>query len=224
MNEYLTLQLIFLVKLAAAGLCGAVIGYERKNRLKEAGIRTHMLVAIGSALIMLISQYGFVDLIKANGYNFDPARIAAQIVTGIGFLGAGTIFVKKQSINGLTTAAGIWATAGIGMAMAAGMYIAGAIATVLVFIVQVLLHRNFKMLKLPLTKQVAIRADCKSNAIAYIRKKFDEYKIEIVELKADKAENGLMDIELYLKMPAGFKVSTLLDMLTDNDDIKLIEY
>ncbi len=224
MNEYLTLQLIFLVKLAAAGLCGAVIGYERKNRLKEAGIRTHMLVAIGSALIMLISQYGFVDLIKANGYNFDPARIAAQIVTGIGFLGAGTIFVKKQSINGLTTAAGIWATAGIGMAMAAGMYIAGAIATVLVFIVQVLLHRNFKMLKLPMTKQVIIKADCNGSAIAYIRKKFDEYKIEIVELKADKAENGLMDIELYLKMPAGFKVSTLLDMLTDNDDIKLIEY
>ncbi len=224
MNEYLTAQFIYLLKLAAAGLCGAVIGYERKNRLKEAGIRTHMLVAIGSALIMLISQYGFVDLIKANGYNFDPARIAAQIVTGIGFLGAGMIFVKKQSINGLTTAAGIWATAGIGMAMGAGMYIAGAIATVFVFVVQVLFHRDFKMLKLPMTKQLIIKADCNSDAVAYIRKKFDEYKIEIVELKADKAENGMMDIELYLKIPAGFKVSTLLDMLTDNADIKLIEY
>lgn len=224
MNEYLTLQLLFLMKLAAAGLCGAVIGYERKNRLKEAGIRTHMLVAIGSALIMLISQYGAAELARANGYNFDPTRIAAQIVTGIGFLGAGTIFVKKQSINGLTTAAGIWATAGIGMAMGAGMYIAGAAATFFVFVVQVLFHRDFKILKLPLTKQIVIRADCNSNVIAYIRKKFDEYNIEIVELKADKAENGIMDIELYLKIPAGFKVSILLDMLTDNDDIKLIEY
>lgn len=224
MNEYLTVQLIFLLRLAASGLCGAAIGYERKNRLKEAGIRTHMLVALGSALIMIISQYGAAELVKANGYNYDPSRIAAQIVTGIGFLGAGMIFVKKQMINGLTTAAGVWATAAIGMAMGAGMYIAGIVATVFVFIIQTMLHRDFKILKLPITKQVIIRAECNNNTIAYITKKLEEHNIEIIDLIADKIEHGMINLELYLKLPTGFKVSMLLDMLTENNEIKWIEY
>ena len=106
------------LRLLLAGVLGAIIGLDREYRAKEAGFRTHFLVSLGSALFMVISQYGFEEVAEANGANYDGARVAAQIVSGIGFLGAGTIIFHKQFIRGLTTAAGMWATAGIGMAVA----------------------------------------------------------------------------------------------------------
>lgn len=122
------------LRLFVAGMLGAIIGLDREYRAKEAGFRTHFLVSLGSALFMVISQYGFGAVIAAEGANYDGARVAAQIVSGIGFLGAGTIIFHKQFIRGLTTAAGLWATAGIGMAVGGGMYFIGVAATVLVLI------------------------------------------------------------------------------------------
>lgn len=122
------------LRLLVAGVLGAIIGLDREYRAKEAGFRTHFLVSLGSALFMIISQYGFEEVTKANGANYDGARVAAQIVSGIGFLGAGTIIFHKQFIRGLTTAAGLWATAGIGMAVGGGMYFIGVAATILVLI------------------------------------------------------------------------------------------
>ena len=114
-------------RLALAAALGMVIGLERTYRAKTAGIRTHFLVALGSALFMIVSRYGF----DGTG---DPGRVAAQIVSGIGFLGAGTIIMQKQVVHGLTTAAGMWVAAGIGMASAAGLYAIAVIATVLALI------------------------------------------------------------------------------------------
>lgn len=122
------------LRLLVAGMLGAVIGLDREYRAKEAGFRTHFLVSLGSALFMVVSQYGFKEIVEANGANYDGARVAAQIVSGIGFLGAGTIIFHKQFIRGLTTAAGMWATAGIGMAVGGGMYFIGIAATILVLI------------------------------------------------------------------------------------------
>ena len=99
-----------------------VIGLDREYRAKEAGYRTHFLVSLGSALIMIVSQYGFQQIIQESSVSLDPSRVAAQVVSGIGFIGAGTIIIQKQFVRGLTTAAGIWATAGIGLAIGAGMY------------------------------------------------------------------------------------------------------
>lgn len=124
----------FSLRLFVAGTMGVLIGLEREYRAKEAGYRTHFLVALGSALIMIVSQYGFMDVLKADLVRLDPSRVAAQVVTGIGFIGAGTIILQKQVVRGLTTAAGIWATSGIGLAVGAGMYGIGIVATVLVLI------------------------------------------------------------------------------------------
>ena len=125
----------FIIRLCVAGLLGAGIGIERELRAKEAGIRTHFLVALGSSLMMIVSQHGFGDLMPVIGYGrFDPSRVAAQIVSGIGFLGAGMIIFRKESVQGLTTAAGLWVAAGIGMAIGGGMYILGMTATVLALI------------------------------------------------------------------------------------------
>ena len=120
------------LRLLLAGILGAVIGLDREYRAKEAGFRTHFLVSLGSALFMIISQYGFAEILHNDPtIKLDPSRVAAQIVSGIGFLGAGTIIFQKQFVRGLTTAAGLWATAGIGMAIGGGLYGLGVAATLL---------------------------------------------------------------------------------------------
>ena len=128
----------FMLRLAVAGLLGAAIGFEREYRAKEAGTRTHFLVAVGSCLIMIVSQWGFQDILKMSlpgaEVRFDVSRVAAQIVSGIGFIGAGTIMMQKQVVHGLTTAAGLWAVAGIGMAIGGGLYMLGVAATVFALI------------------------------------------------------------------------------------------
>ncbi len=115
----LSTELDWLLRILVAALCGTAIGYERATQRKSAGIRTHMVVAVASALFMLVSKYGFFDLLSLHDISLDPSRIAAQIVTGISFIGAGTILVRREQISGLTTAAGVWATAAIGMAVGA---------------------------------------------------------------------------------------------------------
>ena len=131
-----------ILRIFLAGICGFVIGYERKTRSKEAGVRTHTIVAMGSALMMVVSKYAFADIA-----DFDGARVAAQIVSGIGFVGAGIIIYRRDVLHGVTTAAGVWATAGIGMALGAGMYIIGICSTLLLVGFQLLLHVPFRILK-----------------------------------------------------------------------------
>lgn len=121
----------YTLRLVLAAFCGALVGFERKRRHKDAGIRTHVMVAVGAALFTILSEFAF--------YNAD--RIAANIVTGVGFLGAGVIFFRGRSVTGLTTAAGIWTVAGIGMACGSGMYALAMVATMLVVILQFLMHR-----------------------------------------------------------------------------------
>lgn len=139
MTEFLnSISWEHLLRLLMAGVLGAAVGLEREYRAKEAGYRTHFLVCVGSALLMLVSKYGFEDILgsydgSAN-LRLDPARIAAQVVTGIGFIGAGTIILRKHVVRGLTTAAGIWAVSGVGLAIGAGMYQIGLVSTALILI------------------------------------------------------------------------------------------
>ena len=139
-------NLDFVIRILVACLCAFVLGVERSRRFKEAGVRTHMIVCAGAALIMIVSKYGFADLTSASKemYNgtrgADPARLAAQVVSGVGFLGAGMIFKNGGSVTGLTTAAGIWAAAGIGLAIGSGMYVVGILVTVAIASIQMLMH------------------------------------------------------------------------------------
>ncbi|PQZ57090.1 MULTISPECIES: MgtC/SapB family protein [Bacillus] len=141
----MSLDIDFIIRIGVAGLLGAMIGIEREIRSKEAGLKTHFLVAVGSALIMVVSKYAFSDIVFEDHMSLDPSRIAAQVVSGVGFLGAGTIIIQKQAVKGLTTAAGLWATAGIGLAIGAGMYVVGVGATILVLIGLEIVSRIFKV-------------------------------------------------------------------------------
>lgn len=137
-------QFPMILRIVIACICGAAIGYERSIRQKDAGIRTHIIVALGAALMMIVSKYGFFDVVIHDSVQVDASRIASTITTGISFLGAGVIFVRNASIKGLTTAAGIWATAGVGIAIGSGMYLIGIIATILMIIIQILLHKYLR--------------------------------------------------------------------------------
>ena len=123
----------FILRIFAAGLLGGLIGFEREFRAKEAGVRTHFIVALGSALFMIISQFAFTG-------QFDHARVAAQVVSGIGFIGAGVIIFQKNAVRGVTTAAGLWVAAAIGLACGAGMYPVSVAATVMTIIVLETMH------------------------------------------------------------------------------------
>ena len=131
------MELEFILRIFIASLLGGAIGLEREYREKAAGFRTHFLVALGSALFMIISVYGFEGVLTGDfnaPIRLDVSRIAAQVVTGIGFIGAGTIIFQKNAIRGLTTAAGVWVTAAIGMACGGGMYVLAAASTALVLV------------------------------------------------------------------------------------------
>lgn len=135
--QYLPIQVIWGLQMLLTLILGFAIGFERKMRFKEAGVRTHTIVCVGACIYMLVSKYGFEGA--------DTARVAAQIVSGIGFIGAGMIFYHKQVVHGLTTAAGIWATAAIGMAVGSGLFIIAIISTVIIITIQCVMHLNVKI-------------------------------------------------------------------------------
>lgn len=210
-------------RILIAAICGALIGYERNNRLKEAGIRTHLIVALAAALIMVVSKYGFGDVIGSPGIALDPSRIAAQIVTGVGFLGAGMIFVRNQSISGLTTAAGVWATAGIGMAVGAGLYGLGIGVSLLIIAAQMVLHRNFAWLHFPIGEQISLEMDAVGDGVSSIREKLLSHGIHILSLKAQHLDNGRMALDIFVKLPKDYNRTELMSLLSDNPHIKSLD-
>ncbi|MDE6441700.1 MAG: MgtC/SapB family protein [Clostridia bacterium] len=132
----------YLLRIILAVALGFMMGFERQIRLKVGGIRTHAVVAAGACILMIVSKYGFSD-----SADFDAARIASQVVSGISFLGAGMIMYRQQSVHGLTSAAGIWLTAAIGMAVGAGMYFVSLGATAIVIAVQFIFHIPLNIFK-----------------------------------------------------------------------------
>ncbi|NKF20856.1 MgtC/SapB family protein [Solimonas marina] len=135
----MSFEMELVLRLLLAALLGSLIGFERERLSWAAGLRTHMLVCVGSALIMIVSAHGFEEVRNADHVSYDPSRMASLVVSGIGFLGAGSILLRGEVIRGLTTAASLWATAALGLAAGAGMYVEAAAATLIVlFILAVL--------------------------------------------------------------------------------------
>ncbi len=188
-------QYELLIRIIVAGILGMAIGFERKNRNKMAGVRTHAIVAFGAALMMIVSKYGFGDV-----PDFDAARVAAQIVSGIGFLGAGIIFVKDNtSVSGLTTAAGIWATAGIGMCAGSGMYFIAISGGILLVVLQELLHR------IGFLSHEAYRANVKLTmkskcSIHDLEEYITEKQVEIVSMRVNRSGSEKIDTKIEMEL------------------------
>ena len=186
------LNMDFVLRLLVAGILGAIIGLDREYRAKEAGYRTHFLVSLGSALIMIVSQYGFQEIIKENSVSLDPSRVAAQVVSGIGFIGAGAIIFHRQIVRGLTTAASLWAIAGVGMATGAGMYGVAAAATVLTLVGLEVLNLIFGGLGAHRTALVfsAVEREAIQEALELLRTR--GYGIVSYELESERTASGII--------------------------------
>ncbi len=221
----LTAQLILIFRILLAGICGAIIGIERKNRSKEAGIRTHFVVACGAALIMVISKYAFFDMIEiaenmGTEVRLDPSRIASTIASGIGFLGAGMIFVHKNTITGLTTAAGIWTTSGVGMAIGAGMYVIGIASTVIIVIAQIVLHMNFRLISPPKIKLVTIEGVTEEKYLDCLTKMFSEKGMHISEVSVERMQENERRYKFSLEMNDDYNEDDVISMINYKTTIK----
>ena len=201
------LNVDFMLRLLVAGILGAIIGLDREYRAKEAGYRTHFLVSLGSALIMIVSQYGFQEIIKENSVTLDPSRVAAQVVSGIGFIGAGTIILQKQIVRGLTTAAGIWATAAIGLAVGAGMYAIGIATTVLTLIGLELLSYIFKSVGMK-SSMIAFSTNNK-DTLKQIADRFNSKDYMIVSYEMQTLHPGEME---------SYQVTMVIKSKRNNDE------
>lgn len=195
-------DLEFIARIILASICGLLIGYERQNRSKAAGVRTHCLVACASALMMILSKYAYLDVMEMYGdlMKIDPSRIASGVVSGIGFLGAGTILTHKQTVAGLTTAAGLWATAGVGMAIGSGMYVVGVASAVIVLLIQVILHLN-RHGKQIMEEHKESSADAESN-LKHLVEVLEECGIQILETECvggEQDEDKIYDVKASIK-------------------------
>ena len=218
----MTMTTEFILRLFLAGIMGAIIGLDREYRAKEAGYRTHFLVSLGSALIMIVSQHGFSEILDTPNVNLDPSRIASQVVTGIGFIGAGTIILHKQIVRGLTTAAGIWATSGIGLAIGAGMYALGISATILTLIGLEVLSFFFKKVGMK-SSVVELTADNKET-LNQLAKKFNSKDFLIVSFQMDEKMVGEVisyHVTMVIKSKKNNNEGMLLAQLQDFTDVTI---
>lgn len=224
--EIITTEYIeFFVRILISAVCGFAIGYERKNRGKGAGIRTHMIVGIASALMMIISKYGFSDLIDYPGSrDADPARIAAQVISGVGFLGAGMIYVQKQSVKGLTTAAGIWATSGVGLAIGAGMYFIGIASAIFIILMQIILHKNYKILQMPNEEQLSATLVNSPESIDGFEALLSEFDIKIIDINFQKNDGGYITLDFTANVPHEINVMELTKTALNSENVKALKF
>ena len=221
MPDQIWITLEYMLRIILSALCGAAIGYERENRGKGAGIRTHIIVAIASSLMMIVSKYGFNDLLSGDYFRLDPSRVAAQIVSGVGFLGAGMIFIQKRLVTGLTTAAGIWATSGIGMAVGSGMYAVGISTSLVILTVQVLLHRNLKFLQQSGEQKIFLSLADSDAAVSYMKDCAERLHIRITGMKCKRTEDAVLEVELTVVLPQNLDFLKLLEC--DRQFVKSID-
>lgn len=207
-------NLELLLRIFVAMILGMLIGNERKNRMKSAGMRTHALVALGSALMMVVSKYGFSDTVQGDG-----ARLAAQVVSGVGFLGAGMIFVRHNLVSGLTTAAGVWTTAGIGLTLGAGMYTIGIISALMLLVMQNLSHRIPFFSTVAASGMIRITVQKKPNAVKEIETLLKDLGIEIQNIQIQKSEKNKIKLELDVIYPKTLDKSVLFSTLAESDDV-----
>ena len=217
------------VRIAAALLCGLIVGLERERLERAAGIRTHALVAVGAALITIISAFGFSDVItpERTAYiRMDPSRVAAQIVSGIGFLGAGVIIFRTNTITGLTTAASVWTVAGIGMACGGAMFWAAGIATAAVLFLQIAVRPlEYRLFAHHHPHTLAIRLSPAPGRVAAVEQVVERSRIPLRGLRLRPGQEGEdARLEVALGTAPESALLALLERLGALDGVRSISY
>ena len=216
-------------RLFIAALLGGLIGFERERLSWFAGLRTHMLVCVGASLIMIVSQYGFGNVINGESVILDPSRVAAQVVSGIGFLGAGTILFWKNMIRGLTTAASLWVVAAVGLAVGSGLYMASISTTILILLILAGLK--------PLEKRFSFRKQqITGGTIKFLTKSGTFSSSSIIDVFANAnisfmltslkivGSNGKEEVQLVFESTSQNNLLKLADMIKKMPGIESVEF
>lgn len=217
------MEIICLYRLLISGVCGGIIGYERQSRRKIAGLRTHVIVAISSALMILLSKYGFQDVV-GQYVNVDPSRVASGVVTAIGFLGSGMIFMRNNNVSGLTTSAGMWATVGVGMAVGAGMYLLGFSATVIVLLVELFLGRR-GILSGKGMEMRQITVEYKNNlsertyTVSELKREIESRGGKVKGVTVKKKEDGGMKVLFQAEAVSGWDLMDFIENVTSRSEV-----
>ena len=211
------------IRLILSTILGGIIGIERERRNQPAGLRTHIILCVGSTLMMLVSIYVASEI--GNPENSDPGRIAAQVVSGIGFLGAGAILRFGVSIKGLTTAASLWTTAGIGLAAGAGFYVGSLLATIIIIIALTLLSKWEKVfLASKGTRSINLVAKDVPDIIGKVEKTLNKYGIAITTIQIYRnVIRDSLDIIATVTTAPGLNISALSNDLTSYGEVSEVE-
>lgn len=201
------------LRVVLASIVGLAIGFERRNRNKLAGVRTHAIVAFGAALMMVVSKYGFADV-----PNYDASRVAAQIVSGIGFLGTGIIIIRNSSVSGLTTAAGLWVTAGVGMSIGAGLYFLSISSALLLICMQIAMHKVGFLAYEPYACKMKMSLSS-LDKVAVVKQLIKDEKISMTMAKLNKLSDGTVKLEMDLLFPAKYDKMKFFEKLGDKEYI-----
>lgn len=211
------------VRLVIACLCGAVIGIERTRRNKGAGLRTHIIVAVGAALFVIVSKYGFHDVVSLDGAQVDVSRVASNVVTGVSFLGAGIICMRGDTVQGLTTAAGVWVTAAIGLAIGSGMYLLGICGAVLVLLMQVLLHLGvIRSMDHMIVSRIVVCMEDDEDAFVKFQLLMQKKGILISGSHIKRHKDNMLTYTLDVRMPASLKTTDILSLVKECENVKSI--
>jgi len=220
-----THQLDISVRILAAAIFGALIGFEREIHEHPAGMRTHLLVSLGSALFTVISIFGFVGVLPAGqGSPVDPSRVAAQIVTGVGFLGAGAILKFGTSIRGLTTAASLWATAAIGMAAGAAEYIIAAVGTAIVLFSLWPLNWVVDRIHGSGTQAVHLRLSLKGlESVGQVTAAASANRLELAAIQSQRVGKNRFELDLDLRVRSPGDLGTFVEALATMPEVEVLE-
>lgn len=202
MQQMLIDSVIYMLRIILAGVCGLMIGWERQKRIKSAGIKTHFIVAVASALMVIVSKYGFLDALTAAGTSVDVSRVAAGVLTGVGLMGGGLVISGKQGFtSGVTTAAGLWATIAIGMCLGAGMYIVGFATTMLLLLAQFFFHKNVRLAQSYWHGQIDFLIQKGETGVEAVNAGLEEAGINILRIKCEILGNKTQKIKVIFVVP-----------------------
>ncbi|SFE42377.1 putative Mg2+ transporter-C (MgtC) family protein [Lentibacillus persicus] len=213
---------IIMIRLLIALLLSGLIGFERELKNHSAGFRTHILVGVGACLMMLLSLYGFEAFIQSyDNIRFDPARIPSYVISGIGFLGAGTIIVNGMTIRGLTTAASIWTVAGLGLVVGAGMYAAAVFTTVIILLSLVFLNNFEKRFRKGHSNKIELTV-WPGLEVNRVISTLESYSLTIKKVEIDRIDDDLRNIAVTIDPDKNLNRTVLFENLSQIEHVKSI--
>lgn len=217
-------ELECLLRIILAVVCGGVIGFERERRLKSAGIRTHLIVALSAALMMVVSKYGFFDVAgSVPGVSVDASRVAAGVISAIGFLGAGVIFVRGDVVNGVTTGAGLWGTVGVGISIGGGLYFIGVAATVLITGIQVIFHRDSPLVKHQKLGTAVLLLNEEQTDTEHIHELLGAIASQIDSIVVNRVEGNMVEVRCEVVFSKDLDANDLLEAIRVVPELRRVE-